>query len=102
VSYSLLTDGEHPRGAAAPELKEALGFDLSDSWSAPIFITRTKTQAVGEAPAGVSLWSVFAGSRAMPKSFEGSEFAEARWFHRRDIPLDRSSPKMSRFLQKMP
>lgn len=94
--------GEHPRVAAARELKEELGVELSDLWSTPIFMTRTKTQGIGEGHTDVSLWYVFEGSRAMPLFFDGSEFDEERWFHRRDIPFDRSDPEMSRFLQKLP
>jgi len=94
--------GEHPRIAAARELKEELGVDLSDSVLAPLFITRTKTQGIGKGHTDVSLWYVFGGSRALSLSFDGSEFDEARWFHRRDVPFNRSDPEMSRFLQKLP
>jgi hypothetical protein len=41
------------------------------------------------------------GSRMDDYLFDSSEFASIRWFHRDEIPFEKSDPHMARFLTKL-
>lgn len=93
--------GEHPRDAALREAKEELAVQPEFLFEYPILITSTETVGKTAGHTDVSLWYVFRGSVKQSYSFDRSEFASVRWFHRTEIPLTRSDPHMPRFLEKL-
>jgi ADP-ribose pyrophosphatase YjhB (NUDIX family) len=92
---------EHPRDTALREAKEELCIEGEFLKEGPIFVTVTETTGKTAGHTDVSLWYVLRGDRRKNLAFDGSEFHEVRWFHRNDVPLDRTDKHMSRFLQKL-
>lgn len=93
--------GEHPRETALREVKEELAIDgelLSDQ---PLFLTVTETSGKTAAHTDVSLWYVLRSEFATDFTFDKSEFLSVRWFHKDDIPLERTDPHMARFMKKL-
>lgn len=93
--------GEHPRDTALREAKEELSIEAAFLKDGPIFITITETVGKTAGHTDVSLWYLLRGDRSARLDFDDTEFREVRWFHKNDIPLDRSDQHMPRFLQKL-
>ena len=93
--------GEHPRDTALREAREELSIEGEFLREGPIFVTVTETVGKTAGHTDVSLWYVLRGNRESEFAFDDSEFREIRWFHRNDVPLDRTDEHMSRFLQKL-
>ena len=93
--------GEHPRDTALREAKEELSIEAEFLKEGPVFVTIGETVGKTAGHTDVSLWYVLRGDRSVQLDFDDSEFHEARWFHKNDVPLDRSDKHMSRFLQKL-
>ena len=93
--------GEHPRDTALREAEEELSIKGQFLKEGPIFVTVTETVGKTAGHTDVSLWYVLRGDRNAELDFDDSEFHEVRWFHKDDVPLDRTDKHMSRFLQKL-
>lgn len=93
--------GEHPRDTALREAKEELSIDAEFLKDGPVFVTITETVGKTAGHTDVSLWYVLRGDRRAQLDFDDSEFHAVRWFHKDDVPLDRTDKHMSRFLQKL-
>lgn len=93
--------GEHPRDTALREAEEELSIEGEFLKEGPIFVTVTETVGKTAGHTDVSLWYVLRGDRKANLDFDDSEFHEVRWFHKNDVPLDRTDKHMSRFLQKL-
>ncbi len=93
--------GEHPRDTALREAREELSLDGKFLKEGPVFITITETVGKTAGHTDVSLWYVLRGDRNSSLVFDTSEFHDAQWFHKDDVPLDRTDKHMSRFLQKL-
>ncbi|MEO1204418.1 MAG: NUDIX hydrolase [Pseudomonadota bacterium] len=93
--------GEHPRDAALREAREELSLAGEFLRDGPVFLTETETVGRTAGHIDVSLWYLLRGNRASKLTFDESEFRDARWFHRSDVPLERSDRHMSRFLRKL-
>ncbi|MBL4660286.1 MAG: NUDIX domain-containing protein [Alcanivoracaceae bacterium] len=92
---------EHPRKAALREAKEELGLDGEFLRDGPILLTSTETVGKTAGHTDVSIWYALKGQKNFPLDFDTSEFYEVRWFHRNDVPMDRTDPEMGRFLDKL-
>ncbi len=93
--------GEHPRDAALREAKEELNLDGEFLIDAPILVTSTATVGKTSGHTDVSIWYALKGRRSMPLTYDQSEFNAVRWFHRDEVPMDRTDPEMGRFLKKL-
>jgi 8-oxo-dGTP pyrophosphatase MutT (NUDIX family) len=93
--------GEHPRDTALREAGEELSIDGKFLREGPIFLTITETVGKTAGHTDVSLWYVLRGDRTAGLDYDNSEFHEIRWFHKNDLPLDRTDIHMSRFLKKL-
>lgn len=93
--------GEHPRKTALREAKEELGIDAEFLVDGPILLTSTETVGKTAGHTDVSIWYALKGDRQAELVYDDSEFKEARWFHRNDVPLNRTDPEMERFLIKL-
>ena len=93
--------GEHPRETALREAREELSLDAEFLKEGPMFVTVTETVGKTAGHTDVSLWYILRGDRRSHIVFDTSEFRDARWFHKNDVPLDRTDQHMSRFLQKL-
>lgn len=93
--------GEHPRDTALREAKEELSIEGEFLIDGPVFVTVTETVGKTAGHTDVSLWYVLRGNRRGHLVFDDSEFHEVRWFHKNDLPLDRTDKHMSRFLRKL-
>lgn len=92
---------EHPRQTALREAKEELKFDGDFLYEKPLLLTNTETVGKTAGHVDVSIWYALAGDRHAPLWFDESEFEDARWFHRTEVPMNRTDPEMGRFLQKL-
>lgn len=93
--------GEHPRDTALREAREELSLDGEFLKEGPVFVTTTETVGKTAGHTDVSLWYALRGDRRSSLKFDDTEFHDAKWFHKNDVPLDRSDRHMSRFLQKL-
>ena len=93
--------GEHPRDTALREAQEELSLRGEFLEEGPVFVTINKTVGKTAGHTDVSLWYVLRGDRRAKLKFDDSEFHDAKWFHRSDVPLDRTDRHMSRFLRKL-
>ena len=93
--------GEHPRTTALREAKEELSIDGEFLHEQPLFLTETETVGKTAGHIDVSIWYVLKGDRSAEIVFDESEFHCARWFHKNDVPLNRTDRHMSRFLEKL-
>jgi 8-oxo-dGTP pyrophosphatase MutT (NUDIX family) len=82
------------------EAKEELAIEGEFLKEGPVFVTVTETVGKTAGHTDVSLWYVLRGDRRANLKFDDSEFHEVRWFHKNDVPLDRTDKHMSRFLKK--
>ena len=92
---------EHPRDTVLRELQEELGFTPSHEIDAPLMLTCATTVGHTAGHTDVSLWYVVHASRKQELQFDTSEFNAIRWFRFSEVPLQRSDPHMSRFLNKL-
>ena len=93
--------GEHPRTTALREAKEELSIDGEFLKDRPLFLTITETVGKTAGHTDVSIWYALRGDRATELVFDTSEFLGIRWFHKDDVPLDRTDRHMERFLMKL-
>ena len=93
--------GEHPRETALREAAEELSLKGEFLREGPVFLTSNETVGKTAGHTDVSLWYVFRGDRSLSLNFDGTEFHDARWFHRNEVPIDRADKHMSRFLRKL-
>lgn len=93
--------GEHPRQTVLREVQEELGIDGVFLHEQPLFLTITETVGKTAGHTDVSLWYVLQGQRSVTLNFDTSEFHSVRWFHRQQVPLQRSDRHMARFLDKL-
>ena len=93
--------GEHPRDTALREAREELSLDGEFLKEGPVFVTVTETVGKTAGHTDVSLWYVFRGDRNSSLVCDTSEFHDAKWFHKDEVPLNRADKHMSRFLQKL-
>ena len=92
--------GEHPKIAALREAKEELSIEGEFLHEDPIFLTITETVGKTAGHTDVSLWYALRGNRNDKVLFDESEFRAACWFHKDNVPLERSDIHMERFLTK--
>ncbi len=92
---------EHPRDTVLREAKEELGIDGEFLLQKPILITCTETVGKTAGHTDVSIWYALKGSRKMNFHYDDSEFSQVRWFHKDEVPLDRTDPEMKRFMKKL-
>ncbi len=92
--------GEHPRDAALREAREELSIEAAFLMDGPQFITAAETVGLTAGHVDISLWYVIAGNRGQQIQYDRSEFRRVRWFHKNEVPFDRSDPNMRRFLKK--
>ena len=92
--------GEHPRVTVVREAKEELGITADFRANHPIFLTETSTVGKTSGHTDVSLWYVLNARRDQEFAYDESEFTSIRWFHKDEIPLNRTDTHMARFLRK--
>jgi 8-oxo-dGTP pyrophosphatase MutT (NUDIX family) len=90
---------EHPRTTVVREAYEELKIDAQFLHEKPILLTNTETVGKTAGHIDVSIWYALKGNRASPLTVDTSEFHEARWFHKDDIPKD-TDPHLPRFVEK--
>jgi 8-oxo-dGTP diphosphatase len=93
--------GEHPRDTVTREVVEELGVSAQFMRRGPLFLSMTETVGKTAGHTDVSLWYVLTGSREKLIDFDRSEFRGIKWFHRDELPLNRSDPEMGRFVSKL-
>jgi len=93
--------GEHPRTTALREAKEELSADGEFLHERPLFLTISETVGKTAGHTDVSIWYALDGDRSKEFVFCRSEFLSVRWFHKDEVPLNRSDQHMNRFLQKL-
>ncbi len=93
--------GEHPRDTALREAKEELNLDGEFLIDGPILLTSTVTVGKTSGHTDVSIWYALKGQRSMALQYDQSEFNTVRWFHRDEVPMDRTDPEIGRFLKKL-
>ena len=93
--------GEHPTDTAKRELVEELGVTLPLLKPDPVFLSVTETVGRTAGHVDVSLWYLFKADSSMIFAYDMSEFSAIQWFPLKELPLERSDPHMSRFLQKI-
>ncbi len=92
---------EHPRETVLREAKEELGLSAEFLLDQPIFLTSTETVGKTSGHTDVSIWYAIKGDRTRGYQVDRSEFKAIRWFHKEDIPVDKTDPEMSRFVKKL-
>ena len=92
---------EHPRTTALREAKEELSIDGEFLHDGPLFLTITETVGKTAGHTDVSIWYTLKGDRLSRLVFDDSEFHSVCWFHKDEIPLDRTDKHMERFLRKL-
>lgn len=93
--------GEHPRTTVLREVQEELSIDGDFLNDKPFFLTVTETVGKISGHTDVSIWYVLRGDRTIEIVFDKSEFHAVRWFHKDEVPLDRTDKHMARFLSKL-
>ncbi len=93
--------GEHPKTTALREAKEELGIDGEFLYDEPLFLSMTETVGKTAGHVDVSIWYALKGSRDAKLTYDASEFHCVKWFHKNDVPLERSDKQMARFLGKL-
>lgn len=92
---------EHPRDSVIREAREELGINADFLISHPIFLTCTETVGLTAGHTDVSMWYVLRGNKNTILDYDRDEFIDIRWFHFKQVPLERSDPHMGRFLDKL-
>lgn len=93
--------GEHPRTTVLREAKEELSIDGEFLHHAPLLLTMTETVGKTAGHTDVSIWYTLKGDRSQRLVFDNAEFHSVRWFHKDDVPLNRTDKHMKRFLKKI-
>ncbi len=93
--------GEHPKTTVVREAMEELGIDAVFAGEAPIFLTETETVGKTSGHIDVCLWYVLRGTRDQHLRYDESEFTNVQWFHKDNIPMERTDAHMARFLGKL-
>ena len=93
--------GEHPRATVRREAREELSIECEFLREAPLMLTVTETVGKTAGHTDVSIWYCLHGDRSAQLEFDQSEFASVRWFHKDEIPMNRTDPQMGRFLRKL-
>ncbi|MCF6289320.1 MAG: NUDIX hydrolase [Proteobacteria bacterium] len=92
---------EHPRLTVLREASEELSIQGEFLQEAPVFITSTVTVGKTAGHTDISFWYILKGNRSMNLTFDQSEFNSVKWFHKDNVPLDRTDPELGRFLKKL-
>lgn len=92
---------EHPKETVRREAQEELNIRANFLFDEPLFLTVTETVGLAAGHIDVSLWYVLKGSRKTSLKYDQTEFKNVKWFEKKDVPLDRTDPNISRFLQKL-
>lgn len=92
---------EHPRVTVIRKANEELGILPKFLQPKPLFVSQTKTVCETGTRTGVSIWYVVAGDQTKELSYDETEFADMKWFHRDDLPYGLSDPNFKRFIQKL-
>ena len=92
---------EHPRLTAMREAMEELSIQGEFLQENPLSITSTVTVGKTAGHTDVSFWYVMKGKRNMKLTFDQSEFYCVKWFHKDDVPPNRTVPDLVRFLRKL-
>jgi len=93
--------GEHPKATVIREAKEELSIDGEFVKSDPVFLTVTETVGKSARHKDVSLWYLLKGDRSANIVFDDTEFHAIKWFHKNEVPLNRTDQHMERFLRKV-
>lgn len=93
--------GEHPRTTVSREAKEELSIVAEFIHDHPLFLTITETVGATAGHEDVSIWYVLRGDRSAELCFDCSEFRSVRWFHKDNVPLEKTDKHMHRFLKKL-
>lgn len=91
---------EHPQVTALREAKEELGIDGEFVEAKPYLVTSTETVGLTQGHTDVSIWYALKGDRNAAMTFDDREFKAVRWFHKTEVPLDKSDPELGRFIEK--
>ena len=94
-------EGEHPRTTVAREVVEELGIQAQFLEDSPFFLTVTETVGLTAGHIDVSLWYLLKGNQQAKLKFDESEFYGVHWFHKHDVPLNKTDAQMQRFLTKL-
>jgi 8-oxo-dGTP diphosphatase len=92
---------EHPRTTVVRELEEELGLSAGHPIEAPLMVTCTATVGLTAGHVDVSLWYVVRADRNQPVKFDHVEFESVQWFRFSEVPVNRSEPHLTRFLEKL-
>lgn len=92
---------EHPRVTVVREAKEELAIQAEFLQPQPLFITITETVGKTAGHSDISLWYLLRGHRDDHYVFDDSEFGQIQWFHKNEIPMNRTDKHMERFLKKL-
>lgn len=92
---------EHPRATVVREAFEELGIDAVFKQESPLFLTETETVGKTAGHVDVSIWYLLRGDREQKLIYDNTEFTSVHWFHRNEVPLERTDPHMARFLTKL-
>jgi len=92
---------EHPKETVVREAKEELNLESCFLLDAPLFLTISETVGLTAGHTDVSLWYVLNGDKNQVLEYDRTEFNNVSWFHFDAVPLRKSDPEMSRFLQKL-
>ena len=93
--------GEHPRTTALREAKEELSIDGEFIHERPLFLTISETVGKTAGHTDVSIWYALGSDCSEEVVFDRSEFLSVSWFHKDEVPLNRTDQHMNRFLQKL-
>ena len=92
--------GEHPRETAIRECREELNIQGHFLLENPVLLTITKTVGKTAGHIDVSIWYALKGNRRDALEIDRTEFKEARWFHKKALPLN-TDPHLGRFVNKL-
>ena len=93
--------GEHPKAAVSREASEGLGLESKLLFEKPIFVSSSKTVGLTAGHTDVSLWYVLKGNRKQKYEYDRSELNRIKWFHKDELPYERTDPELKRFMLKL-
>ena len=91
--------GEHPKVTAEREAYEELKIKADFIQKEPVLLTSTETVGKTAGHTDISIWYALRGDRNSELIIDKSEFHEARWFHRNELP-ENTDPHLTRFVEK--
>jgi len=91
--------GEHPRNTVSREAYEELKIKAEFILNNPLLLTSTDTVGKTAGHTDICLWYALKGDKATALKIDKSEFHEARWFHRKALPVN-TDPHLTRFTHK--